>query len=181
MLTDEVDQKENSGESESGDRNLSEVEEPGEDVVSHAKVAELEDLVAQKDEELARAKARITQLEQELAGREEDIATLRQSQAELEERLSTVSDSLDEAVASYKAMVIRANPEIVEELINGDTIEAINESLEKAKSLIGKVRQGLEAEISLARVPAGAPERRAPDVSALTPREKIQYAIGGRK
>jgi len=181
MLADEVNEKENSGEPESGDQNLSEVKEPGEDVLAQAKVAELEELVAQKDEELAQAKARITEQEQEIAGRDEDIAALRQSQAELEGNLSAVGDSLAEAVANYKAMVIRANPEIVEELISGDTIEAIDESLEKAKSLIGKVRQGLEAEISLARVPAGAPERRAPDVSALTPREKIQYAIGGRK
>jgi len=30
-------------------------------------------------------------------------------------------------------------------------------------------------------VPAGAPGRRASDLSALSPREKIQYAIGGKK
>ena len=46
------------------------------------------------------------------------------------------------------------------------------------KALVTKVKQGLEIEISLARVPAGAPERTLPDLSALSPREKIQYAIG---
>ena len=69
----------------------------------------------------------------------------------------------------------------MEELISGDTIESINESLDKAKGLINRVRQGLETEISLGRVPAGAPERRPPDLSALSPREKIQYAIGGKR
>ena len=62
---------------------------------------------------------------------------------------------------------------------NKNTIESLNESLEKARNLIGRVRQGLETEIALTRVPAGAPERRPPDLSALTPREKIKHAIGG--
>ena len=52
--------------------------------------------------------------------------------------------------------------------------------VEKAKALVSRVKQGVEAEVSLAKVPAGAPERTLPDLSALSPREKIQYAIGGR-
>ncbi len=95
--------------------------------------------------------------------------------------MATTSNSLAEAVASYKAVVVQTNPEVIEELISGDTIEAISESLEKAKTLVSRVRQGVEAEISLAKVPAGAPERTSPDLSTLSPREKIQYAIGGKK
>ena len=181
MLVDEVNQNENSPESQSGDQNPSEVEEPGEDSVFQARVTELESLVARKDEELDRAGARIAELEKTLASKDSDIDALSQSQAEAEERLSAISGSLAGAVASYKALAIETNPEVVEELISGDTIEAINESLEKARSVIGKVRQGLESEISLSRVPAGAPERRAADLSALSPSEKIQYGIGGRK
>ena len=181
MLADEVDQKENSPEAQSGDQNPSELEEPGEDMVSQARVTELEGLIAQKDEELAEANARIIELEQAVADKDSDIATLKQSEVELEERLSAISNTLAEAVASYRALAIETNPEVMEELISGDTIEAINESLEKAKGLISKVRQGLETEISLTRVPSGAPERRAPDFSALSPSEKIQYGIGGRR
>lgn len=181
MLADKVNQKENLPESPSGDQNPSEVEEPGEDMVPQARVSELEGLVAQKDEELAEANARITELEQAVAGKDGDITTLKQSETELGERLSTTNNSLAEAVAGYKTMVVQANSGVMEELISGDTIEAINESLGEAKSLISKVRQGLETEISLARVPAGAPERRSPDLSALSPSEKIQYAIGGKK
>jgi len=181
MLADEVNQQENSPETQSGNRNLSDVEHPGEDMVSQARVTELEGLVARKDEELAQVRTRIDELEQAVGSKDDEIVTLRQSQAELEEGLSMSSKSLAEVIASYRSMVIQTNPDVMEELISGDTIEAINESLEKAKSLIGKVRQGLEAEISLARIPAGAPERRAPDLSALSPSEKIKYAIGGRR
>ena len=102
-----------------------------------------------------------------------EMATLKQAMAESEEKLT-------EAVANYKDLVIQSNPEVPEELVTGDTIEAINESLEKAKTLVSRVRQGLETEIASAKVPAGAPIRTPPDLSALSPREKINYAVGGK-
>ncbi len=144
------------------------------------RVAELEGLIAQKDEALTKANARIIELEQTVANLDSEVATLKQTIAESEEKLTSVNHSLTEAVASYKAMVVQANPQVFEELITGDTIEAINESLEKAKTLVSRVRQGLETEITAGKVPAGAPIRTAPDLSALSPREKINYAIGGK-
>ncbi len=181
MLADKVEQEETSPVAQSGDQSPSNAEELGEDTETQARITELEGLIAQKDEELAEVQACILELEQAVVDKDSDIAAQKQSEAELEERLSTVNDSLAEAIASYRTAVIQANPEVMAELVNGDTIESINESLEKAKSLISKVRQGLETEISQAKVPAGAPERRSPDLSALSPREKIKYAIGGRK
>jgi len=126
---------------------------PGGEELAESRVTELEALVAQKDEELTQANSRVSELEQVVA----------------------------KAVASYKAMVTQSNSEVPEELISGDTIDSVNESLMKAKTLIGKVKQGLEAEITSSKVPAGAPLRTPPDLSALSPREKIQYAIGGKK
>ena len=41
------------------------------------------------------------------------------------------------------------------------------------------VKQEIGAENSLLRVPAGTPARTPPDLSALSPREKIKYAIEG--
>ncbi len=118
-----------------------------------AGTAELESLLAQKEEELTESHARIAEVEQALA----------------------------EAVASYKSMVIQANPEVLEELISGDTIESVNDSLKQAKTLISRVRQGLEVEISATKIPAGAPQRTPLDLSSLSPRDKIRYAIGGKK
>jgi chromosome segregation ATPase len=175
ILVDEVNQKENTLESQSGETDGIETEE----VRVGADSAEA--LLAQKDEELARASARIAELDETVLGRDGEIASLKQSLTETEEKLAATNDSLAGAVASYKSMVIQTNPDVVEELISGDTIESVNESLEKARSLIGRVKQGLETEIASGRVPAGAPERRSPDLSALSPREKIQYGIGGKK
>ena len=47
-----------------------------------------------------------------------------------------------------------------------------------AKILVNKIRQGLEGEISAARIPGGAPVRSEPDISGLSPIEKIKYAMG---
>jgi len=126
---------------------------PGGEESAGSRVTELEALMEQRDDELSKANARISDLEQVMA----------------------------EAVASYKAMVTRSNTDVPEELIGGDSIESINESLTNAKNLINKVKQGLEAEITSSKIPAGAPQRTPPDLSALSPREKIQYAIGGKK
>jgi len=157
------------------------VDESGRSEVSEIRIAEFEGLVAQKDDELARVNALVDELEQAITIKDGDMAALTQSRDGLEDRLTALSNSLVEAITSYKTMVIEANPEVVAELISGDTIESINESLSQAKTLVSKVRQGVEAEISLTRVPAGAPERASLDLSSLSPREKIQYAIGGRR
>jgi len=176
-----ADDELNSPELQSGDqtenRTPPQVEESGQ---SKDRVAELEGLVAQKDEELAKANARIIKLEQTVTSLDSEVTGLKQALAESEEKLTTISHSLAEAVASYKELVAQSNPEVLEELITGDTIEAINESLENAKTLVSRVRQGLEAEITAGKVPAGAPIRTPPDLSALSPREKINYAIGGK-
>jgi len=140
-------------------------EESVDDKVS--RITELESLVTQKDEELARTNARLSELE---------LASAKSA-----EKLSATNQSLVEALANYKAMVVEANPEVPAELVSGDSIDAVNESLRQAKDMISRVRQGLEAEILAVKIPVGAPPRVPPDLSALSPRDKIQYAIGGKR
>ena len=125
-----------------------------------ARVNELEGLVAQKDEELAKANTRVSELEETTVESERKLV---------------------QTVSSYRALVVKANPGVLEEMITGDTIEDINASLEKATTLVDRVKQGLEAEIASIRIPAGAPERAPIDLGALSPLEKIQYAIGGKR
>ena len=146
---------------------------------ARARISELEGLLAQKDEELTKATAHISELEQVLADRDNQIATLKQSVAELEQKLTDLNNAQTQAISSYRALVVKTNPEVPEELITGDTIEEIDKSLANAQTLIDRVRQGLEAEIAAAKVPAGVPQRAPVDLSALSPREKIRYAIGG--
>jgi multidrug efflux pump subunit AcrA (membrane-fusion protein) len=133
----------------------------------NARVAELEQLIAQKESELALKDLRISELEQAVASRDSQLA-------ELESRLS-------QAVEAYRALVVKANPAVPAELISGESVEAIDKSLANAQLLVDRVRQELESEIAAAKIPAGAPPRTPPDFSALSPKEKIQYAIGERR
>ncbi len=127
--------------------------------------------------ETAALKGRIVELEQAVAGKETEIASLVQAKQETETKLAVANDTLSKAVSSYKSLVVSSNPEVVEELISGDTVESIVDSLSRAKAFVTKVRLGVQNEISRAKVPAGAPERSSPDLSALSPHEKIQYGI----
>jgi len=129
------------------------------------------------ENELARAGTRIAELEGAVADRDAEISSLRQQTAGLETLLEEARGSLAETVSRYRDAVVRMNPEVPGELVTGDSIESVDSSLEQARSLVGKVREGLEKEVSRARVPAGAPERRTPDLFTLSPREKIRYGI----
>ena len=145
---------------------------------------ELEELKRDKEalaRELKSRDATIIRLEQALAGKDSEIAALKQALDEAERKLTDLGKALSQAVASYKALVVQANPGLPQELITGDSIEAIDKSVAAAQTLVAKVRKELEAEIAGAKIPAGAPLRTPPDLSALSPQEKIQYAIGERR
>jgi chromosome segregation ATPase len=131
----------------------------------------LEQELADKVVENESLSASITELEQKVADK----------QSETQRIIDDLTDSFTKAVFAYKTAISQANPGVPGELITGDTIEAIDQSLESAKSLVAQVRSTLEAEIAAGKVPAGAPARTPPDLSALSPREKIQYGIGGNK
>jgi len=148
---------------------------------------ELDGLKAEKEAlagELETRNNRITELEMVAGEKDSEIATLKQTVADDNQKFEAVNESLSQAVATYKTVVVKANPGVVEELVTGNTITEINQSLENAKTILAKVREGVEEEIAheiaSGKVPAGAPVRAPLDLSALSPREKIQYAIGGK-
>ncbi|MBL7166138.1 MAG: hypothetical protein ISS55_06620 [Dehalococcoidales bacterium] len=180
-LVDDESQEGNPAEQGTEDHDPGEIDTVIADEKSRDEVGEQVFPPAERGEELVLANARIVELEETVSDRDSEVASLKKYATELEGMLSASRDSLVEAVSRYRDVVIQASPGVLEELVSGDSIASIDESLRNAKSLIGKVREGLEAEVSLARVPAGAPERRLPDLSALSPREKIQYGIGGNK
>ena len=116
-------------------------------------------------------------LRQTIATKDSEIVTLKQGTVESDVIVSEAKQSLANAVSAYKTAVAQANPAVPGELITGDTIEAVDQSLESSKSLVSTVRASIEAEIASGKVPAGAPPRTPPDLESLSPREKINYAI----
>jgi uncharacterized protein (DUF3084 family) len=131
--------------------------------------------------ELETASARTGELEQALAERDSTIASLEEKIQDAEQRLERVNEDLSRAVAAYRELVVAANPGVLPELVRGESVDAVNESLAQAQALVSRVRQEVEAEAAQTRIPFGAPGRTSVDLSALSAREKIQYAIGGKK
>jgi flagellar hook-basal body complex protein FliE len=129
--------------------------------------------------EVKSREAAVLKLEQALATKDGEIADLKQALDEAKQSLEELCKALPRAVAAYKELVVESNPGVLAELIIGETIEEVNESLKNARSLMERVRQEIEAEAARTRVPAGAPQRTPLDLSTLSAREKIQYAIGG--
>ena len=129
--------------------------------------------------ELKTANEKIAGLEKAVADKDGEIGALKQSLDESGKKLEETGKSLAVAVAAYKELAVNANPGPVAVMIKGDTIEEIKESVASARALVERVKQEIGAENARVRVPAGAPQRTAPDLSTLSPREKIKYGMEG--
>jgi chromosome segregation ATPase len=127
--------------------------------------------------ELAAKNNIVIGMEQKLTEKDSEIVTLKQSLDKAIQDTAEITKKLEEAVAAYKELAVQANPGLVAEMIKGNTIEEINESLKSAQALVEKVKQELGAESARVRVPAGAPQRIPLDLSTLSSREKIKYAM----
>jgi hypothetical protein len=138
----------------------------------------LESEINEKTLALSEAGARIAGMETESKAQNEEITVLKNRTEITNGDIATVKGALSEAVKCYRELVIAANPELPVELIGGETVAVLNESLIKAKGLVGRVRQVIEAESAKSRVPAGAPGRTAADINTLSAREKIARGIG---
>lgn len=135
----------------------------------------------ESENELTGLKSKIGELEKEAAGKELKINGLETKLVDMAGQQKETQNRLAYAVNSYRTLITGNNAEIPAELITGDSIEEIDSSLVKAKLLVGKIRQGLESELAATRIPGGAPVRSEPDISGLSPIEKIKYAINKSK
>ncbi|MBI2872953.1 MAG: hypothetical protein HYY00_07195 [Chloroflexi bacterium] len=122
---------------------------------------------AQPQEDL---QARVAELEGRLHQADGSERELRASLGELRERLSA-------AVASYRAAVLVSAPDVPQELVSGESVEEVDASLARARQMVERIRARMETQAASQRVPAGAPARSGPDLSALSPHEKILYAL----
>jgi len=89
--------------------------------------------------------------------------------------------ALDDAVSAYRKLAVSISPLYSDDIISGSSVEEIDASIKKVNGLVKKMRSSLEAELKDLTIPAGAPERSAPDFSGLSPRDKIKYGIQEKK
>lgn len=101
--------------------------------------------------------------------------------ASLREALDAAAGRSLDAAARYRELLVRSEPELPPELISGDSIDAVEASAAAARALAEQMRAHMASQAHAARVPAGAPARAAPDLSALTAEQKIRYGLAQRR
>jgi hypothetical protein len=108
------------------------------------------------------------ELESRVAELEEVLGEAQTTLKAQEEEASTLRERLALAAAKYRSLLLASNPEVPEELVGGETVD--------------RVRRRLEAKLEQEPryIGAGAPPRTAPDLSDLSPREKIAYGLARR-
>jgi len=132
--------------------------------------AAVEEAMATKDTRITELEAQVTEFTTQLEGKTRELEA---SAAEL----ATVNQAKGQAVAKYLGVAKALNPTIPEGIIVGETIEQINESINKGKAIVEAVKKTLGAEAAATKVPAGAPPRGEISLEGLSPREKIAAGI----
>lgn len=111
---------------------------------------------------------------------EEHRAAVREALAAAAEA-ARLREELTAGLARYRMAVAAANPEVPEGLIAGDSFQAVDEALARARLTVQAVKERLQASQPPAvRVPAGATVRGAPSFADLSANQKIVHALRER-
>jgi hypothetical protein len=146
-------------------------------------IAEMAELRAQLAEADGRAQAAIaegTRLAAELAAATDAASAFESDLVSMRAFLEDAAQRERDAAARYRELVVRSEPSLPPDLIAGETIDAVDASVVAAREVASRVRSHIESQAQSARVPAGAPQRSAPDLSAMSPDEKIKYGLAQR-
>ncbi len=158
--------------------------------------------VSEMEEQLAEARAQIDALQSSAADAEARAATLREKVSQMESELAearSASDAVRTELAEARAELERANsqlrtailryrearlaaaPEVPAEMVpEAASLEEIDSHLASAGRMAERLREQLRAEQHHPRVPLGSPSRRPPDLSSLSPAEKIREGLRER-
>ena len=142
-----------------------------------ARLADAEAKALTSDGELVDVRRQLESARQDVAARDASLAS------QIEELRSTrgsLADSEERALnaaARYRDIVLGHEPDLPADLVHGETVTEIDESLARARQTVAQVRQHIEQQAEVLRVPTGAPTRGSPDLSSLTPAEKIRLGL----
>jgi chromosome segregation ATPase len=141
-------------------------------------LAQIESLQSAAADAEARAETVQGNLSEAIEARDAAIAEANELRGELEGARMQIR----EAATRYREVRLAAHPEVPADLVaEGESTEDVDRAFESAVKVVGQVRERVEEEGKDerrgARVPAGSPPRRAPDLSALPSSEKIRLGL----
>jgi len=156
---------------------MSEEEMREELAAAQAELERLQVAAADREARAAHLQEELSQLRRELAEARSQAEAREQDAASLREASEGLRTQVRGAAERYRELALRDSPELPAELVAGETVEEVEQALERARETVARVRGHMESQAQAGRVPVGAPPRSAPDLSALTPEEKIRQGL----
>jgi len=145
---------------------------------AQAQIEALQETAADAEARAATAADELAAVRTELAEAQGTRDSAQAELAALHTELVGARTQLRDAAVRYREARLAAAPEIPADLVpSADDLEEIDLQFEAAQRVVGQLREKLEDETRSARVPVGSPPRRAPDLSALSPAEKIKMGL----
>lgn len=128
----------------------------------------------------------------DLDGRPTDGPSEEEERGRLEAELASTEAALEAersatraALERYRAALLAAEPELPPDLVQGDTLEELEEALTSARGAVARIRDRLQAEgedaPSVGGFPVGAPARGGAARAVLTAAEKIAAGLRERE
>ncbi len=142
-----------------------------------AKLADAEARAAHYHEERDNLAAALREAQGRIGQLEEEVATLRRELEAVREEARGLRDKLREAVARYREARLAAAPHVPGEMVTGETLEEVEERFRQAERIVSELRRQWDEEAQALRLPLGSPPRRPPDLSGLSPLEKIRRGL----
>jgi chromosome segregation ATPase len=148
---------------------------------AEAEVERMQTTAADREARAAHLEDALGQARAELASRDDELTVLRDGLAAARSEAEELRAGLRSAAEKYRQAVLASQAEVPPDLVGGETVEEVDRQLESALSMVAQLKSHLESQAQAQRVPTGAPARRAPDLAALTPTEKISHGLAQRK
>ena len=144
---------------------------------AQAEIEGLQATAADREARAAHLESQLGALRQELSQAREETQVREQELAGLTERGAALEAQVRSAAQRYRELALERSPELPQELVAGETVEEIDQAIERARETVAKVRGHLESQAQAGRVPVGAPVRSGPDLSGLSAEEKIREGL----
>lgn len=142
-----------------------------------AEVNGTEQVVTLTEDKYRELTGKVASLETSLTGKTAELGEAKKMLDAQAADITSFKTAGEEAVTAYKKLAVSSNPLFSEDVITGSTIAEVDASMARVTDLAGKIKSKVEAEIKAVSVPNGAPERSGPDLSGLSPREKIKQGL----
>ena len=148
---------------------------------AEAEVERLQTTAADREARAAHLDETLAQAKTQLASRDEELATLHDDVSAARSEAEELRASLRSAAEKYRQAVLASRVEVPPDLVSGETVEEVDRQLEAAMRMVAQLKSHLESQAQAQRVPTGAPARRAADLAALSPTEKISFGLAQKK